>query len=154
MSEEDLMTDAELQEQNPVLGPDYFRARTAANRVVSEFEAEHFGEMKNLAHKLCDEFQDKLWSSITEYLLSDTEYNLQGEIQRRIENAVSALLSGEQWALNRYVLDGRYTGSVSAEKLRATVASHIPEELQSTRIAELEKEVQRLRSDLEWYRNR
>ena len=154
MAEEDFMTDAELQEKHPVLGPDYFRARALAEGVVARIEVEHMEALRKIAKELTDEIQDRIWSSVVGHLLSDTEYNLQGEIRRRIENAVSALLSGEKWALNRYVLDGRYTGSISAEKLRETVAKHIPEELQSTRIAELEKEVQRLRTDLEWYRNR
>lgn len=151
---EDLMTDAELQESQPVLGPDYFRARKIAQGVLADIDAEGMQDLRSIAKKLSDEIESKIWNSIVNYLLSDAEYNLQQEIQRRIENAVSALLSGEQWALNRYVLDGRYTGSVNAEELRRKIASYIPEELQSTRVAELEQEVKRLRTDLEWYRNR
>lgn len=145
-------SDADIQTENPVLGPEYYRAREIAERVLAHVEAEHMDALRGVAKKLTDEIQDKIWTSIVDHLLSDTQYNLQGEIQRRIENAVSALLSGEKWALHRYVLDGRYTGSVSAEKLRQTVASYIPEELQSKRVLELEAEVKRLKESLEWAR--
>ena len=150
--EDAFKTDAELQAENPVLGPDYFRARALAEGVLAHIEVEHMSALRGVAAKLADEIQDKIWSSMVDYLLVDTESNLQGEIQRRIENAVSALLSGEQWALHRYVLDGRYTGSVSAEKLRRAVAMYIPEELQSARVAELEKQVASLQQSLEWAR--
>ena len=83
-------------------------------------------------------------------LLYDTEMNLQGEMWRMVDNCVQALLTGDSWALKRYALTDRHDG----EKIREAVARHIPTELQDTRVADLEKEVMRLRNDLKFYRDR
>ena len=132
-------------EQHPALGPEYEGARNAAEAFMAKFEAEHF---KPLVDQFADAFRDKLWSDLSDWLIGDTESNLQSEMRRMIEGTVNALLSGEQWALNRYVMSGYHDG----EKIRKAVALHIEEEVAKARITDLEKEVTRLREQLEWAR--
>ena len=114
------------------LGPAYMAARASAERIMAAFEDEHF---KPLIDKFAKDFQDRLWSDVVSYLLSDTENNLQGEMWRHADNMVEYVLSGEEWAMKRFVLGERY----DCEKIRAKIASYVPIELQDARIADLEK---------------
>ena len=128
-------------EGNDVLGPAYFKAREMAERFMKPFEDEHF---KPLIDKFADEFRDKLWASVQDHLLGDTESNLQNEMWRTIDGTVFALLSGDKWALKRYCLGARY----EQEKVREAIAKHIPQELQDKRVAELEARVAELEGSL------
>lgn len=128
------------------LGPAYFEARPIVDRLMVKFEAEHF---KPIVDACVKEFQDRMWDSVRDHLLSDTEMNIHGHVYRMVDDCVAAILSGERWAIERYAL-----GSYNQEKARAAIAKHIPQELQNARIADLEKEVERLRSDLKFYRDR
>lgn len=147
------MTEAAFAEQSlaeaekfPGLGPAYFEARAIVDKQMAKFEAEHFAPLIDAFAK---KFQERLWDDVRDHMLSDTDLNLQGEMYRMVDASVSALLSGERWAIERYAL-GRY----DAEKVRAAVAKHIPQELQDARIADLEKEVERLRDNLRFHQNR
>lgn len=144
-----MFTDEQLAqgEQSPTLGPAYFAAREAARRFMEAFEAGHF---EPLIKKFADDFRDKLWSDIDTFLISDTESNLQSEMWRFADNNVKHLLAGEKWAIDKFLLGNRY----DCEKIRATVARLVPKELQDARIADLEAEVMRLRTDNEFLRRR
>jgi hypothetical protein len=130
----------------PTLGPAYFEARTIVDQHLEKFEPEHF---QPLIDTFAKQFRDALWDSVRDHLLSDTALNMQGETYRMVDNCIEALLSGERWAIERYAL-----GKYNQEKVRAAVAKHVPQELQDARIADLEKEVERLRENLRFYQNR
>lgn len=134
-------------ERHPELGPHYFAARETAEKFMAQFEAQH---LEPLLKKAAESFHDRMREDLENFLLSDVESNIQGTIWRQIDDSVRALLSGEQWALKRYALAGRY----DCEKIRATVAKHIPAELQDARVSDLEAEIDRLRKELEFYRQR
>lgn len=61
----------------------------------------------------------------------------------QIDESVKALLSGEGWALRRYMLADRYDNV----KIRAAVAAVVPVELQNARVADLEKELAEVKAD-------
>jgi hypothetical protein len=147
-----MMTEEEakavLAEKWKGLGPVYFDAQIVAERFMEKFRSEHF---KKLADDFADKFRDQLWGDIDSWLMEDTESNLQSSMQRMVEGAVAALLSGERWALERYVLlTSRYEG----EKIRAAVAKLVPTEIQDKRIADLEAENADLKERLENARSR
>ena len=124
-----------------ILGPAYFDARRVAERFMAKFEAEQF---KPLIDKMAETFSERLWADLQSSMLSDIEMNIQGEIWRMVDNCVEALLSGNGWALEKYVLAGRYNDA----EIRAMIAKHIPAEIQDARIADLEKENARLNDSL------
>lgn len=128
-----------------VLGPGYFSARKFAERMMSGADSDSF---KPIIAKAADEFHSQLQESLQNFLLSDVESNVQGEIYRTADNIVHALLSGEEWAMKKYLIGDRY----DCLKVRATVAAYVPKELQDARIADLEQQVTALRKDIEFYR--
>lgn len=134
-------------EKHPVLGPAYFDARRISRGILEKFEAEDF---KPLIDKVAGEIHTKLWSDVESYLLSDTECNVQGEMYRMVDNCVEALLTGKEWALQRYALTGNFDGEI----IRKKILEHAPEELKAGRISDLEKEVESLKKDLEYYKRR
>lgn len=129
------------------LGPNYFVAREVAETFIKDFTAEQF---EPLAKEFADTVYSKVLDSFQEYLMSNTEMNIQSEIWRRIDDTVKALLSGEKWAMERFLLGERY----DCEKIRATVATYIPAELQDKRLSELQAENERLAKDNKWLRER
>ena len=146
MTEADF-TEADLKQgaQHLTLGPAYFAARRVCQAHLEAFEAEH---MRPLIQKFTKELADEVWTTVQDSLWSDTEYNLQGQMWRMVDQCVLPLLSGEGWAVGKYALGERY----DCEKVRATVAKHVPAELQDARVADLEAEVKKLREQLEWAR--
>lgn len=142
-------TDKDLTDgaEYPALGPAYFAARRVCEKHLEAFQAEH---MRPLIDAAAKEFTDKLWDSVRDHLWSDTEANLQSRMWTMADSIVQALLSGEQWAVNKYLLGERY----DCAKARATVAALVPKELQDARVADLEAEVERLNKDLRYYRER
>lgn len=133
--------DMECAEQYPALGPQYRHAQRAAERFMAAFEDEHF---KPLIGKFAEDFQDKLWSDLTQSLLSDTESNLRYEVQRMVEGTVNALLTGEEWALNFYPLAKAMYGE--APKIRAAIFEQCRDQITDLRVADLEKQVADLTS--------
>lgn len=131
----------------PILGPAYFSARAAAERCMEAFEAEHF---KPLIEKFADELRGRLWSDVETFLLSDVECNLQGSVWQMVDATTRALLTGEKWALERYVVDDQRIGEAS--KVRAAIVEHCGDQLRDQRIADLEKQVADLKQSLEWAR--
>lgn len=133
--------------EHPTLGPHYFVARDVAEKFMAGFEPEHF---EPVIKKAADDLYGALHERLESWLMSDVENNLQGTIWRQIDESVKALLSGQRWALERYLLGPKY----EHDKIREAVAKVIPEELQNARIKDLEEEVEQLRKDLEWMRRR
>lgn len=134
------MFDKEFLEEaakSPVLGPHYFDARKVMKRFVAKFEAD---QLKPLVEKAADNFRERLWSDVEDYLFSDAETNLQGEVWRMVDDCVEALLGGNDWALERFLLADRY----DVVKTRAALVRMIPEDLQSAYARDLEKKIEDL----------
>jgi hypothetical protein len=128
------------------LGPAYFAARRAAESLMGENPSPE--PLKKVADKMADELKTAVYEYFEAHLLSDLESNLQHHIERMVDATVEALLNGNEWAMKRYPLAPYGRG----EEIRAAVAKHGGDELQQKRIADLEKEVARLRESLEWAR--
>lgn len=129
-------------EDYPTLGPAYFAARDIAEKFMAPFEAEHF---KPLIEKFADDFRHKLWDDLQTYLLMDVESNLGGSLWRMVDGTINALLTGDQWALDRYVMAATRYGE--APKVRAAILKHAGGHLVTARIAELEARVAELQAD-------
>lgn len=144
--ERNLKTDEELCGESPTLEPEYTRAHAFAEKLMREFEPEHF---KPLIKRLTDAFSEALWDMLRDSLIDDTSRNVAGHIQDRIESSIEALLGGKEWAIKKYVLEG-----YSREPIREAIAKAVPRELQDLRIADLEAEVKRLKESLEFHTRR
>ncbi len=125
------------------LGPAYFAADDVAKRYMDHFKEDH---MKPLVDQITSDIREKVWDDFTDWLFSDTEMNLQSKIRAMVDGTVKALLSGEQWALNLYVLANKY----DCEEVRKAIAVHIPEELQNKTISDQAEEIKKLKEDLQW----
>lgn len=143
----DIFTAEDVAESNQYLKPSYFAARRVVEEAMKGFTAE---ALEPLVKTAVDAFTEKLQSDVEDYIWQNAELNLQSKMERMVERTVQALLSGETWALNAYPLAKTH----DAAKVREAIAKHIPQELQEARLAELEKEVARLREDLRFYRER
>ena len=119
------------------LGPAYFDARNFTDALAERFHEELFLPM---VKKFSDDLYSELETTVRNSLISDATVNVQGEIWRMVDNMVEALLSGERWALDRFVLNDRY----DHQKIRGAVAKLVPVEVQNIRIAELADENKRL----------
>ncbi len=145
--ERNLKTDEELCAGScGSLEPEYTRAHAFSEKLLREFEAEHF---KPIIKKLTDAVGEALWDMVRDSLIDDTSRNVAGHIQDRIESSIEALLGGKEWAIKKYVLEG-----YDRDKIREAVARSIPSELQDQRINDLEKEVTRLKESLEFHTRR
>jgi hypothetical protein len=118
----------------PVLGPEYRASNRLAEAMLVKFEAEH---LKPLVEKVADEFRDKLWDDVRDWLLTDTELNVGGAVRDMVEQTITALLTGKEWAMQRYP----YADYSKGEEIRKAVAVHCGDTLASRRVAELEAEV-------------
>ena len=144
--ERNFKTDDELYANGPALEPEYTRAHAFAEKLLKEFEAEHF---KPICKKLTDAVGEALWDMVRDSLINDTSRNVAGHIQDRIESSIEALLGGKEWAIKKYVLEG-----YGREPIREAVAKVVPRELQDLRIADLEAEVKRLKDSLDFHTRR
>jgi hypothetical protein len=127
---------------HPGLGPSYFAARKIADAFMEPFAAEHF---KPLIDKFASEFRDQLWGDLETFLLADTESNLHLSLWRMVDGTINALLTGEAWALQRYVIAAQRYGD--APKVRAAIVEQCREQLAEQRIADLELELERAKED-------
>jgi hypothetical protein len=136
---------AEAQQYPTTLGPEYFATRRFMERFMAGWEDEH---LKPLATKIADAaaeaIHEKVWDDFRDYLLSDTEVNAQGAIRKMVHETVLALLSGKQWALDRFPLTQGY----DPHEIRKAVAGHIGDQVAAARIADLEAEIARLNDRL------
>jgi hypothetical protein len=135
-------TDAELCRHYPTIEPEWTHGHEKAAQVLKQFEAEHF---KPILKTLSDAMTEHLWDIFRNYLLSDTESNLECYMRQRIERSVQALLGCEQWVVEKYVMD-KYD---SGKQIRKTLAALIPRELQEARIADLEAELANVQEELQ-----
>lgn len=141
-----MFTHEHIEKSNEVLSPAYFYSRDAAERFMRDFEAEHF---KPMLEKFVKEFHDELWPKLSEYLASDTTYNLHAQMWQQVDATVEALMSGHQWALDRYCLNCKYG---NGEEIRKAVAAHVAKEHQDARVVDLEKQVATLKEELAFLR--
>lgn len=137
--------------QYPNIGAEYFDAREAARRFLAHWQTEHAEELATAIMKpVLDIVQEKVWDAFRDYLLSDTEQNIQGYMRDMVERSVMALIGGDKWANVKYISPEGYR----TEKVRETLAKLYSDEIKDWRIADLEKEVASLKSDLRFYRDR
>lgn len=129
----------------PVLGPEYRASLRMAEAMLAKFDAEH---LKPLVDKVADEFRDKLWDDVREYLLMDTEQNVSGAVRDMVEQTVQALLTGKEWAMKRYP----YADYNKGKDIREAVAAHGSDELLMKRIADLEAELAKKEETIQWLR--
>lgn len=133
----------------PSLGPEYFACRRFMDRFMEAWTDEHLKPLADAVTKaVTDQIREKVWDDFRDYLLMDTESNAQHAMRQMVNESVKALLSGQEWALQRYPLASDY----STIETRAKIAALIPDGIAKARIADLEKEVADLRSSLEWAR--
>lgn len=129
------------------LGPGYFAARRIAEQIMAGVDAE---PLKKVAEKVTDDIRTAVYEYVEDHLRSDLELNLQEHLTDMLDDTVKALLTGQEWAMNRYPLSKRY----DAGDVRAACAKHGGETLLMLRIADLEKRVAELSQSLTWERER
>lgn len=136
-------------EDHPSLGAEYFAAREAAERFLKHWQDEHAEQLAEAIMKpVLDAVHDKVWDSFRDFLLGDTEYNAQLVMTRMVEDSVRALIGGQRWANVKYISPEGY----QTEKVRETLAKLYSDEIKDGRIADLEKEVERLKESLRFHR--
>lgn len=133
----------EFGEEHETLGPDYERARRVSERAMAAFKDKHF---ESLVDDFRKEFVDRLWSDISDYLISDTEMNLQSEIRQVADSSIYALLHGHRGYAQRYVLGDNH----QARKVRETIFEQFKDEIVEKGIQERDEEIKRLKETLEW----
>lgn len=144
MTEQSFFEASDIDEAKewPALGPAYFAAKRKAAAVVEHIEAEDFEPMLK---KAAEAFYEKLLDDAQTYLLSNAEDNVGSHIRRGVDESVQALLGGNQWAIDRYVLGDRH----DAKAIRAALAALIPAELQNARLVDAEAEIADLKVQLQ-----
>lgn len=145
---------AEIQaeaEKMPSLGAEYFEARDVVRRFMENWTEEDAQKLADAIVKpALDAVHDKVWDSFRDHLMSDVEYNVQAEMRRMVEDSVRALIGGRKWANVKYISPEGY----ATEEVRETLAKLYSDEIKDGRIADLEKQVARLKDDLRFYRER
>lgn len=138
-------------EEHPSLGAEYFAARDHAERFLKEWQEEHAEQLaKDILKPVLDIIQDKVWDAFRDHLLSDAELNAAGAMRAMVESSVRALIGGEKWANVKYIEYPYREG----QKVRETLAKMHSDPIKDGRIADLEKEVERLTEQLRWHRDR
>lgn len=129
----------------PVLGPEYRASQRFAEGVMKDFQDEH---LQPLMKTIADEVQDKLWDVARDWLLQDTETNVHGAVREMVNQTVDALLTGKEWAMQRYP----YADYTRGEEIRRAVAKHGADPLLMARIADLEAEIAKQKETIDWLR--
>ena len=70
---------------------------------------------------------------------------------QRIDRIIEGLITGEKWALEHY---GRGDAYQKGREIRKAIAKHIPEKIIAGRIKDLEKEIENLKKDISYYKNK
>ena len=131
----------------PNLGAEYFDAREAAERFLAHWQTEHAEELATAIVKpVLDIVQEKVWDAFRDFLLTDTEQNIQGYMRDMVERSVMALIGGEKWANVKYISPEGYR----TEKVRETLAKLYSDEIKDGRIADLEAELARVKEQLRY----
>lgn len=118
----------------PILGPEYYASNRLAEAMLAKFDAEH---IKPIIEKAADEFREKLWDDVRDWLLADTEQNVAGAVRDMVGQTIDALLTGKEWAMQRYPFADYCRG----EEIRAAVCKHAGDAVLARRIKELEETV-------------
>lgn len=129
----------------PVLGPEYRASLRWSEAVTSALDP---GQIKPIIDKAADDLRDAIWTATVDHLLSDTEHNAAGAVRYMVEQTVRALLTGSQWAMERYP----YADYSKGVEVRAAVAKHGSDELLMRRIADLEAELAKKEETIQWMR--
>jgi len=138
-------------EAHPILGAEYFAARDAAAQFLAHWQEEHAEKLAaEIIKPLIDTIQERVNDAFREYLLSDAEQNLQSTMRDMVEKSVRALIGGEKWANVKYIEYPYREG----QKVRKTLAKLHSDPIKDGRIADLEKEVERLNEQLRWHTSR
>lgn len=127
------------------LGPEYRASQRFAEGLMRGYREEH---LEPLVKMVTNQFTDKLWDVARDYLLSDTETNVAGAVRDMVEQTIVALLTGKQWAMQRYP----YADYTKGEEIRKAVAKHGGDELLMRRIADLEAELAKKEETIQWLR--
>lgn len=136
-------------ENHPTLGAEYFAAREVAERFMSHWTEEHAEKFaEEIVKPVLDIVQERVWDAFRDFLLSDTEQNVQSAMHRMVEDTVRALIGGDRWANVKYI----QTKYRDGEKVRETLAKLYSDDIKDGRIADLEKQVARLEEDIRWLR--
>ena len=131
------LDDIAKSEGYEILGPAYFAARRASEALFAgRTETVSTDPYKAMVDKTTKHIQEALYDYAENYIMGDLENNIASRVQAMVDDTVTALLSGDEWAMKRYPL-GPYS---DGEKIRAAVAKHAGESLLTMRIAELEKD--------------
>lgn len=141
----------EKANEHPNLGAEYFAAREASERFLQHWQEEHAEKLaEEIMKPVLDAVKERVWDAFRDWLLLDTEYNLQLTMSRMVEDSVKALIGGDKWANVKYISPDGYR----TEKVRETLAKLYSDEIKDGRIADLEKEIERLRAEVDSYRQR
>ncbi|MBX3583589.1 MAG: hypothetical protein KF810_17015 [Rhizobiaceae bacterium] len=137
----------ENAEAHPALGAEYFAAHSFAERFMAHWQEEHAEKLASeIMNPVLDAVQDRVWDAFRDYLLSDTESNIASEMRDMVEKSVRALLGGEKWANVKYIEYPYREG----QKVREALAKLHSDPIKDGRIADLEKEIERLQEQLRW----
>lgn len=129
----------------PVLGPEYRASQRFAEGVMKGFQEDH---LEPIIKMIADQVQDKLWDTARDWLLQDTETNVHGAVRYMVEQTIEALLTGKEWAMQRYP----YADYTKGEEIRKAVAKHGSDTLLMARIADLEAELAKAEETINWLR--
>ena len=127
------------------LGPEYRASQRFAEGVMKGFQDEHLQPLMKI---IADEVQDKLWDVARDWLLQDTETNVHGAVRDMVNQTIDALLTGKEWAMQRYP----YADYTRGEEIRKAVAKHGADDLLMARIADLEAEIAKQKETIDWLR--
>lgn len=132
-------------EKYPRLGAEYFAAKEATERFLAQWNESHAQIVaEEVIKPILDTIQERVNDAFRDFLLSDAEQNVQGTMRNMVESSVRALLGGEQWASQKYI---EYPYS-EGQKVREALAKLHSDPIKDGRIADLEKEVDRLTDSL------
>lgn len=129
----------------PVLGPEYRASLRWSEAVTAALDPEH---IKPIIDKAATDLQAVIWDATVDHLLYDTNHNAAGAVRHMVEQTVQALLTGKEWAMQRYP----YADYSKGEEIRAVVAKHGGDELLMRRIADLEAELVKKEETIQWMR--
>lgn len=138
-------------DKHPTLGGEYFAAREVAERFMQHWHEEHADMLAEAIVKpVMDTVMEKVWDAFRDFLMSDTESNLQTSMHHMVEDSVRALIGGDKWANVKYISPEGYR----TEKVRETLAKLYSDEIKDGRIADLEKQIKGLQDELSYARGR
>lgn len=131
------------------LGAEYFAAQAAAERFLKHWQSEHAEKLAEAIIKpILDEVKGQVWDAFRDFLLSDTEYNVASEMRAMVEKSVTALIGGKSYAYVKYISPAGYESG----HVRETLAKLYADEIKDARIADLEKQLEQAKEDVEWFR--